>query len=82
MELSAAEKAVKEYFESRGIECTENVPRVVLTAVNLFIDDLVQRTGVDSPENVTPDNIVEVINETPELSFLKQLIPQIKSESV
>lgn len=82
MELSPAEKAVKDYIEGCGIKCTENVPRVVLTAVSAFIDDLIRRAGVEMPEDMTTETIVEVINSTPEYGFLKQLIPQINSESV
>ena len=82
MEPTPSEQVIKKYLESQEIQCSENVPRVLLTALSLFLDDMLERTGVDDPANLTPEDIARVIQETPEYRFLTQLIPQITKKDV
>ena len=80
MDLSAGEKAIKEYLESEKLPCTENVPRTLYLAVNVFLKDLIRRVDHGQGE-LSPRDIADVIEEVPEYDFLKQLIPQITGSS-
>ena len=63
--------------ENKNITCSENTPRLLGHIVELFLEDIIKRTQRNNTADITPQDIANVIESTPEYSFLKQIIPEI-----
>jgi hypothetical protein len=73
-------ESVRRYLEAAtGKSCSENVPKLMVGLINVFLEDLCHRVGVDLP-SITVSDIVRVINSTPEYAFLRPLAAQLVPE--
>ena len=63
--------------EDKSFTCTENTPRVIGHIIELFLEDIIRRIQRDNVSEITPQDVANVIENTPEYNFLKPIIPEI-----
>jgi hypothetical protein len=78
--MSATElaAAIKADFESDNVsEASENIPALLVECVNLFVEDMLKRSGRRSWKDVSAEDLANVVRDIPEYGFLLPLVPNI-----
>jgi hypothetical protein len=74
------EDSVRRYLEAvTEKSCSENVPKLMVGLINVFLEDICHRVAIDLP-SITVSHIVSVINSVSEYAFLRPLAAQLVSE--
>lgn len=69
---------IRKYIErgNKKYTCRTNVPEKIVISIQLLFNTLIDQIG-KAANAVTPQDIVDLINDVPEYDFLKPLIPSI-----
>lgn len=80
MEKSAKLDEIKNYIEGsdQKHECTVSIPKYVSITVETFLNDLLSKTQKDASQ-ITPKDIAEIIENTPEYKFLLPVAEKISN---
>ena len=76
MEDKASEAALRAFMNENELDVTEHVPRILMSAAEIFIRSLVNHGGLDS-EQIKPEDVAQSINDISEYSFLRNSVDQI-----
>lgn len=70
----------KTYIEGpeQESQCTVNVPKYVSLTLQSFLTEILQRIKLNTPD-ITPQNIIDLIKNTPEYSFLLPAVDKIST---
>ena len=79
MQRTETERHVYNFLEANGVEVSDTAPRAILSAVNMLFDRVIGLTGKPTGD-ITPKDLTDVLENEPELVFLKQIIPCILDE--
>lgn len=74
MEDKASEAALRAFISEGELDVTEHVPRILISAAESFIRSLVNNSD---PQEMTPEDVAQSINDIPEYSFLRHAVTEI-----